>query len=136
LKQQQRSATSVAHPLTALPSHTAEQAFEQPLAPRDLPKFGLCNLNQLKTLNVSQYTRAGYRLRELRAYESPRSGCIEVVSQTLESPSTLQRVVVKSADSLSLRVSSGTITASSVLAALLRLPTFTPSHTQTRPKPT
>ena len=54
-----------------------EQRFDDALLqrpfPRALPKFEACK-QQLAAVNVSAFTREGYRLAELTAYQSPATG--------------------------------------------------------------
>jgi hypothetical protein len=88
--------------LTPAPSMTSLHAVEQPLdgysqgwGPRAAPRFGTCS-NELRATNVTQFTRSGFRLLELRAYDSPKTGCIEALVQTLQVPSSENPMVVRS----------------------------------------
>lgn len=62
------------------PNYTAEQLFDplyNPAGPHALPKYGTCS-SQLRTVNITQLTRAGFRLSQISGWENPKTGCIEV----------------------------------------------------------
>jgi hypothetical protein len=93
-----------ARPLPALPLlvNPPPSAVEQPLnpyfegfAPRAPPRFGACS-SEVKATNVTAYARAGFRLAELKAFESPKTGCIEALVQSLELPASETPMTLRS----------------------------------------
>jgi hypothetical protein len=94
------SNTSILPPTT--PPHpkkveVALDAARNPPGPPQAPRFGICS-SEARTVNVTAWARAGYRLTELRAFEGARTGCVELLAQTLAARDGSGRVAVVKSD--------------------------------------
>ncbi|GBG00304.1 hypothetical protein Rsub_13066 [Raphidocelis subcapitata] len=67
----------------------------QGFGPKTAPRFGSCS-NELRLQNVTRYTQEGWRLVELSAYESSKTGCLETLEQTLAMPAAGKSTTLRS----------------------------------------